>query len=161
MKKIQLTQGYTALVDDLDFELVNQFKWYAQVDRRKDGTIKNVYACRDEGRCRMHRFILGITDSETEVDHRDHQGFNNQRYNLRSTQDKNQRNARLRNDSSSGFKGVSWSKEKKKWKVFIKLEGINTFVGSSNCLLEAACMYDMAAVKHFGEYASCNFAEAS
>lgn len=31
----------------------------------------------------MHRWIMGVTDPEIEVDHRDNDGLNNQRYNLR------------------------------------------------------------------------------
>ena len=30
MKEIRLTKGYVALVDDKDFERVNQFKWCAK-----------------------------------------------------------------------------------------------------------------------------------
>jgi hypothetical protein len=45
-KEIRLTQGYVALVSDGDYERTKQYKWQALVARRKDLSIKNVYAQR-------------------------------------------------------------------------------------------------------------------
>jgi len=90
MKEIELTQGYKALVDDEDFARVSQFKWSAQIQYRRDGTIKSVYASRnvrkDDGRRtsqRLSRFLMSVTDASYEVDHIDHNTLNNQKYNLR------------------------------------------------------------------------------
>ena len=60
MKEIPLTQGKIALVDDIDYEFLNQWKWLAHVF---NGTI---YARRNIGQKRriyMHKYILGITSS--------------------------------------------------------------------------------------------------
>lgn len=88
MREIPLTQGYAALVDDEDFDLVNQFKW--MVHRAKQG--KHHYAVRHEylggGRLHarrrlmfMHRLILGSAP-RTNVLHVDGDGLNNTRANL-------------------------------------------------------------------------------
>ena len=109
MKEIALTQGYVALVDDEDFDRVNQHKWHADVGPN------SVYALRkdENGRnLRLHRFNLGITKTKTRVDHKDHNGLNCQHYNLRDSQGHNNKNQRLKTNNTSGFKGVSWSKDK-------------------------------------------------
>src|SRR6185369_17275294 len=108
-KRIPLTQGYFATIDDEDFDLVNRFKWFAYVDR--PGPKQRVYARRNinlsngkRGIQMMHGLILGVIG----VDHRDGDGLNNQRYNLRkATEAQNQANVGKRGGTSSRFKGVS------------------------------------------------------
>ena len=85
MKKIPLTKGYVALVDDADYAAVSQFKWQSLVVHRSDGSVRNVYATRGvylgsgkNTNQKMHRFILGISDPKTKVDHRNHVGLDNQ-----------------------------------------------------------------------------------
>jgi|SRR5271157_1721466 len=161
MKEIELSQGYVALVDDEDFESVSEFGWSAHVHLRKDDSIRSVYAVRQvtpHKSQRMHRFILGVEDSAVKVDHKDHNGLNNQRYNLRTTKTQNNQNARIRPDNTSGFKGVYWNKDKKLWQAQILVAGKRKCLGRFIDPLEAACAYDMAAVKYFGEFACCNFA---
>lgn len=87
MKKIKLTKGKYALVDDKDFKWLNQWKWLANVYKY------TTYACRGEYytkkgvkkriHLKMHRVILGILDPKAVVDHKDSNGLNNQRSNLR------------------------------------------------------------------------------
>ncbi len=82
MKKIKLTQGKFALVDDEDFEELNKHTWYA----RK--SAYNTYAARSQrvdGRVatiRMHRFIMKITSKKLEVHHNNENTFDNQKSNL-------------------------------------------------------------------------------
>lgn len=159
MKEIQLTQGYVALVDDEDFERVSQHKWYASIRPEAN----NVYVIRKIGRKTqgLHRFILGVEDPKIKVDHRDHNGLNNLRSNLRPTRNQNAQNQRLSSANTSGFKGVSWKVREKKYQAGIKVNGKTVHLGTFSDLLEAACAYDMAAVKYHGEFASTNFAEPS
>ena len=109
MKTIPLTQGFVALVDDADYDRVAAHKWSASK------TKTNVYGIRKvqtrEARTTsqlLHRFIMGVTDPEIDVDHEDHNGLNCQRSNLRKCvrgeNDGNRRKAR----GASQFKGVSW-----------------------------------------------------
>jgi len=54
------------------------------------------------------------------IDHIDGNPANNSLVNLReATNKQNHENQSLRTDNTSGFRGVSWSKQKKKWKAYI------------------------------------------
>ncbi len=155
MKEIPLTQGYVALVDDEDYAYLSQFKWNAKKSPR------SIYAKRkiNNRDVTLHRFILGISDPSIKIDHWDGDGLNNQRHNLRVANDQqNQRNRRLNLNSTSGFKGVTWRKDLKKWNAALEIKTKRLHLGYFDCPLEAACAYDMAAIKHFGEFAHCNFA---
>lgn len=107
----------------------------------------------------MHRFILDLKKEDPDVDHKDGNGLNNQRSNLRTaTRAQNARNRRIRTDNTSGFKGVTWRKDLGKWNAFIEIKTKRIHLGYFTDPMEAACAYDMAAVKYFGEFAHCNFA---
>lgn len=153
MKKIPLTQGKFALVDDEDFTHLSSFKWYAQ----KIGFT--FYAVRmirlpDYRRTSlpMHRAILNPKPHQG-VDHRDCNGLNNTRKNLRiATQTQNLRNARLRSDSVTGFKGVSLRRNGR-FMATITYGGKGHHLGHFNTAEAAYVAYCKAAVKHFGEFA--------
>lgn len=155
MKTIKLTQNKVVLVDDKDFEELNIFKWYAH--RHK----KTFYAERCDPLYRgkqilMHRQIMQ-TPNNMEVDHKDHNGLNCQRYNIRNcTRGQNQQNGQLRSDSTSGYKGVCWRKRERKWKAQIKLNGKDKWLGLFLTKEEAARAYNEAAKELFGEFGYLN-----
>ena len=123
MKKIKLTKGKEALVDACDYDFLMKWKWYAN-----GFSTDNFYACR-RGKSRkatyMHRVIAqrkGLSMSHV-IDHSDANSLNNQRYNLRSaTFAQNGQNRQLGKNSTSGVKGVSWSKKDKAWQVRIQVQ---------------------------------------
>lgn len=160
MKEIPLTQGKVALVDDEDFELVNQFKYFT-FDSRGKNYAKTRYK-EPNGPWRsflMHRLILN-PPSGAQVDHIDGDGLNNQRGNLRlCSVAENSRN-RKPMYASSRYKGVSWSKEKKKWSAHICVDGLHINLGAYVKEEDAAMVYDQAAHKSFGEFAYLNFPDA-
>jgi AP2 domain-containing protein/HNH endonuclease len=154
-KQIALTQGKVALVDDDMFEYLNQWKWFIS----KEGYT--YYAVRSGKRpirkqIRMHRVIINAPDG-VEVDHRDGDGLNNQRYNLRiATRSQNQANQPLGRNSTSGYKGVSWHKGTGKWRATIFVSGRQIALGLYDQAEDAARAYDLAAIEHFGPYARTN-----
>jgi hypothetical protein len=133
MKSIALTQGKVALVDDADFEWLNQWKWYAYQNRQ------TYYAARQEtvskGKQRMvkmHRVILELEDDNpTHVDHINHDGLDNQRSNIRIASV--QQNALNRTDS----KGVYWHKQDERWIAQVEVSGKHFHIGSFDTEEEA------------------------
>ncbi len=159
MKEIKLTQGYFALVDDEDFEYLNQFKW--QVFLKKNGNTCYAQRSYKKGKnISMHREILGLTDPKIQGDHIDGNGLNNQRYNLRTaTHTQNQRNRKNFIKGTSKYKGVSWDKKNKKWIVRIRNGGKQIYLGHFLDEIEAAKKYDEMAKIYHKEFAYINFKE--
>lgn len=157
MKQIPLTQGQVAIVDDSDFEYLNQFKWWVQ--KRKHG----FHAVRAEGGRKnrtyvyMHRQILGLTSPLFEGEHRDGNGLNNQRGNLRvATKQQNARGFQTpRAGKTSKFRGVS--RHQGKWIVRLRKTTKHLYLGVFADEEEAARAYDKAALEHFGKFAQPNF----
>ena len=122
---VPLTQGYEAVIDAADVELVAGMLWCADVRYKKDGSIRTVYAVGgDRGRTvLLHRVIAG-TPVGMETDHRDRDGLNNRRSNLRNaTIAQNRQNAAISADNTSGVKGVCRDKWTGKWKAQISANG--------------------------------------
>lgn len=158
MKEIQLTKGKFALVDDEDFDFLNQWKWYAAkiqntfyVARKKwnpGGVHKTFF---------MHREILGLNDNKIFVDHEDHNGLNNQRSNLRTcTSQQNQANQRPQRNTSSIYKGVSWDKQLNKWRACIRKNNKKIHIGYYEDETKAAIAFNEKAFELNGDFAYLN-----
>lgn len=160
MRTIPLTQGHLALVDDADYEVLSHFKW------RVIKTNNTLYAARSTSRVfgkqkivYMHRQILGLVDPEVEAHHKDNDGRNNQRDNLKvATHSQNLQSIRTKKQgATSQFRGVSLHRRDGIWQVQIRINGKDTHLGTFTDETEAARAYDDAAFKHFGEFAQLNF----
>ena len=155
MKEIKLTQGKVAIVDDEDFERLNQNKWCAHWDGY------NWYAIRRrscvEGKqiiLFMHRVIMN-TPPLVHTDHRDGEGLNNCKENLRiCTHQENQHNRKLPHKTNKlGVKGVIWDKKQKKFRTQIGFNGKTIHLGYFTVLADAVQDYRVAEIKYFGEFA--------
>lgn len=101
MKLIPLTQGQFAVVDDSDYEWLNQWKWYANRNRYTYYAVRSDHTNGIIKQILMHREIMN-TPNGMVVHHIDHNGLNNQRCNLKNcTESENQKNQRIRNYSVS------------------------------------------------------------
>lgn len=114
MKAIELTQGKFALVDDEDFEYLNQFKW------KYDSSIG--YACRTlypKGKEYIHK-VIHPTIGEFQTDHINRNKLDNRKSNLRTvTLIENLRNVGITKNNTSGFKGVSLRKDRNMWEAYL------------------------------------------
>lgn len=157
MRTIALTQGKVALVDDADYEAVNAHKWYAKKIGRGWYAMRGVR--RFDGKWitqSLHQFLMpGVS----EIDHRDGNGLNNQRENIRpSTRQQNQQRFRSKPvGATSKFRGVSWHKGNRRWEASIKVDGKNIYLGNSTIEEDAARIRDKATLKYYGPDAHFNF----
>lgn len=156
-RSIPLTQGKVAWVDQADYAEAAQFGWYAY----KSG-IGLYYAGRRGGgvtKLRMHRVVLGLQPGDgIEADHKNGNGLDNRRGNLRScTHAQNVRNRRKRAATTSRFKGVSWAKREARWRAQIDINRGKYHLGYFMDEVEAALAYDTAALDLHGKFARLNF----
>lgn len=146
-------QGLFAVIDDEDFDKVNQYRWHLG----NNGYIRTFVGGRKHAKCiLLHRLIMDPAD-DLEVDHRDGDKLNNCRANLRiSTRNQNARNLRRHKQFSSRFKGVSWNARQSMWYARIQVNRKTIHLGQFSSEIQAALAYNEAALQHFGEYASLN-----
>lgn len=154
---VPLTKGYETVIDFSDVNLVEGFNWCAH-EVRKKGSVCKVYAVRTalhSGRnvtVLMHRVVLQA-GREFEVDHRDSDGLNNRRSNLRiATPSENRKNQVIGSRNTSGVKGVSWHRKAQKWLVQIHSEGKRTYLGLFADIDAAAAAYASASERIHGEF---------
>lgn len=163
MKQIPLNQGLFALVDDCDFEELMKHKWTAF--KQPNGRF---YAHRrlstpkgeKQAKIIMHRQILGDTCAGLDVDHKNGNGLDNRRENIRAcTRSQNNMNRRVRSHSGTGVKGVYFNKQRNKYEAYITLDRKRMNLGRFDTIQDATTAYNNAAIKNFGEFARLNFQE--
>lgn len=123
--QINLTRGFATVIDDEDWELVKDFKWTAI---KCKGCIYAVTYFRVDGKrahVLMHRLITGVSRSFL-VDHKDGDGLNNRRANLRQcSRSQNAWNSKVRSHSKSGLKCVYevQTKSGPRWRACVRCYG--------------------------------------
>lgn len=156
--EIPLTQGKAALVSPEDYDRVNQFKWFAHYLKVANAFYaqRNISINRTQKTSGMHREILAAPKGMV-VDHRDGNGLNNTRANLRlCTRNQNRQNSVKKTKASSRYKGVVYSKQSKKWTASLRFKGKLLFLGYHTDERRAAEAYNEAAINYFGEFAKLN-----
>lgn len=157
---VPLNRGYVAIVSPEDAEAVKARTWHCKIDPTgRAYAVGHVPGSGKRGRQeRMHRFILGAKAGWL-VDHKDGDGLNNTRENLRvCVSAENARNCRKYSRArTSKFKGVCLQPDGR-WRAQICVAYHKINLGSYTTEIMAARVYDAAALEHFGEFARLNFA---
>jgi len=153
-KYIPLTRGLYAIVDETDYEWLNQWKWCAD---KKGYAVRGIILKNGKTKIiKMHRLIMNAPDG-ADVDHINGKFSDNRRCNLRlcSRQQNLQNRKGYKNKKSCKYKGVY--KSKKKWQVLISVNKKLLHIGMYSTSLEGAIAYDKAAIKYHKEFALLNF----
>lgn len=149
---IPISRGLFAIVDAEDAERVRAHRWWAY----KSSTATSWYArTRIGGKfVAMPNFIMGSPEL---FDHRDLDGLNNRRENLRpATRSQNQFNRPAQRGGSSRFKGVSFCKLTGRWRADISAHGHTRRLGRFDTEEQAAAAYNAAARELHGSFARLN-----
>tara|TARA_R100000664_G_C2694378_1_gene97202 strand:+ start:116 stop:706 length:591 start_codon:yes stop_codon:yes gene_type:complete len=154
---------HTVIIDTEDWDMAKGYRWsisthsahlypYAATTvLHPDGGL------RKDGYKRMttlkiHHLVLGKPPKGKVVDHRNHNGLDNRKDNLRViTQSQNLLNRRSSKNSSSKHRGVSWRKTKNKWRAQIKFNKKPIHIGYFTCEKEAARAYNKKALELWGD----------
>lgn len=160
--RVPLTRGEWADIDFCDLRRVIKHSWclrkyggkgkttYGEANIKTDGKWKRVL---------LHRFLLQ-PPPEVFIDHKDRNGLNCRRDNLRmTTRNGNQHNTGPHCDSRSKYKGVSWHTKGQKWVAQITVNRQHQHLGLHDTEELAAKAYDAAARRLHGEFAYQNFPE--
>jgi hypothetical protein len=132
MKRIQLTKGKFAIVDDGDFEWLNQWKWFYA---SPGYAARDVGGRKDKQRVLMHR-LLNKTKEGLVTDHINRDRLDNRKINLRSiTNRQNLMNTGLKKNNKTGYIGVDWYKNR--WVARIKVMYKGVYLGRFKKLEDA------------------------
>jgi hypothetical protein len=159
-KTIPLTRGKFAVVDDEDFDELSRYNWHC-VTSKKSQTI---YAARTATQAermsgapkfiKMHRQIT-MAPPRQRIDHKDGDGLNNRRDNLRfATHQQNMFNKSREQRSSAKYKGLA--RHSTGWISSIIVNDKAHHLGIFPTQWAAAIVYNTAALRYFGEFARLN-----
>jgi len=128
---VPLTRGYEAIIDLDDALIVQSFNWhvcftggtpYARCSKLRDAAGKRIKAS-------LHRRIMRPAADQL-VDHINGNGLDCRRMNMRlANHTQNARNCCIRDDNTSGFKGVGFHKASKLWVARISVNGKRIHLG--------------------------------
>lgn len=140
MKKIKLTQGKFAIVDNTDFYHLSKYKWY----------YSHGYAMRDtqHGRIYLHREVVNCPKN-MEVDHINRDRLDDRLSNLRVvTHQQNHFNTGLQKNNTTGHKGIVWLKRRLQWRAQIKHNKKMIYLGCFNDVKSAILARQQAEQKY-------------
>jgi hypothetical protein len=141
------------LVDDDDYPFLKTKTWCIL----KDTTHGKFYAVTSPENTRMHRLVMKVTAIETKVDHKNHNGLDNRKKNLRCcTTEQNGQNRRKVKKGSSRYKGVYFNKNEQMWRAHIVVKGKEKHLGYFQDERDAGIAYNRAAEIFFKTFSFFN-----
>ncbi|MGE8128919.1 HNH endonuclease [Methylobacterium sp. NPDC080182] len=148
---VALTRGFEAIIDVSDVPVVENYGWRVMMLR-----LGHAYAARCGDRpgsvVLMHRAILDAPQG-AKVDHRDGDGLNNRRGNIRlATSAENNANMVVSRRNKLGIKGVSTEKSGR-FSASIQKDSQKLYIGTFNTAEEASAAYFGAARILWGDFA--------
>lgn len=156
-KKIKLTQNRYTEVSKEDFEYLSQWKWCAAL---LSGRYYAVRSTKSNESCKRHQVLMHIVILERKlgrsikqdlcVDHRNGNGLDNRRENLREVTYSLNGFNRKSQHNKSGHRGV-YLIDNNRYKVSIKYKGILRHIGHYDTLEEAIEARKIANIIFFGE----------
>ncbi len=160
-KLIPLSQGEFAIVDDADYNKLCGYNWYIQ--KKKSGVmyaIRHIWINGKRTTMRMHREILK-EKGQTIIDHINRNGLDNRKSNLRKCSSGcNAHNSKIYSTNTSGYKGVTYNKDRNGVRKYIAAYISNgnkgNYLGRYKTEVLAAEAYDQKAIELFGEFALTN-----
>jgi hypothetical protein len=146
------------LVDDEDYPRLSNYKWFLQRNILADGTYQD-YARTNiviEGKrtgILMHQMLLGRSTHRTPIDHKDNDGLNNQRKNIRFLSQSQNLQRSIKTEALSGYRGVRKSSNKTviRYQAYIRYEGEYKYLGTFDTPEEASVTYEQARSSILGE----------
>lgn len=155
-RKIPLTQGQYAIVDEIEYDRLMQYSWFAFKRYGQYGAATAAFKKFNGGKMvPMANLIIDLKRRQI-GDHKNHNPLDHRRSNLRpATQTQNTRNRRAKRGVISGYKGVQ--KQPYGYIARIRVNGNLIYLGFFKEPEKAARAYDCAAVRYFGEFACLNF----
>jgi len=150
---------YSTLVNENDWSNIKQHKWYLlpTPTKGKYYAATKIKIQEKITTITMHRLIMNTPKNKV-TDHINGNTLDNRKENLRiCTSAENQYNRGPQKNNTSGYKGVSWNKQDKKWRAAVKHFGKQIYLGSYNNKEEAAKAYDAKIKELHGKFARLNF----
>lgn len=157
-KEIPLTKGLVALVDDADFETVNQFKWHTVTYKRNHYAQREIRINGRRTTLHLHTALMQPPHG-FQVDHINGNGLDNRRCNMRivSNQQNSFNHTKKKLGCTSQYRGVFWATRNGRWLARITINGKGKHLGSFDCEEEAARAYDAAGFARDPEHFTPNF----
>lgn len=149
-------QGKFAIIDNADFGIVSPHTWRGVLSGNTLYAVSTIFTDGKWRTVRMHRLILGPAPSQL-VDHKNGNGIDNRRKNMRlATRTQNRRNSLQKSDSTTKYKGVRKSASGYQWQASITVDGKRIALGGYRTQWDAAQAYNAAALKYFKEFSRLN-----
>jgi hypothetical protein len=143
-------KGEEIYFDLEDYDLIKDHCWYIETGGRVCARNKN-----NKTPLKMHRIIMHIEDTKTEIDHENHFQWDNRKSNLRvCSHSQNLKNTKIESINTSGYKGVWLRKDTNRYSARIEIDGKRINLGCYATLEEALIARLKAEKEYFGEYSS-------